>query len=300
MKRWTLILISIPFLGMATSCAVFNCRYKSWNHKVSRTPDGVLEFARAKTYGSGDTAVLMVHGFGDGPHVWNALAPELAARGFTVRAMRLPGWNEPMEVKRNTGPDDWEAAIVREAEALRDEHGRLVVMAHSLGGCLTTVLAQDGRLPADALILYAPMFAISNDRSPLLDTDTWFKIGDRILPDRMIIESLFPDHARRVKPRPKTRRDPFVPKTLYRGLYREMEVRAEQEPSISHPVRLVLPGEDRVVRSGVSRDWFEALEAPAKTLWTEEPAGHVLPLDVETLAEVDRIVIWLREQGIAP
>ncbi|MDA3874769.1 MAG: alpha/beta fold hydrolase [Kiritimatiellae bacterium] len=298
--RRLLVISGGLFLLPLCSCAVFTYRYNSWDKNVTRTPEGVLEFAQASTRGHGDNALLLVHGFGDGPHVWNHLAPELARKGYTVRAMRLPGWNEPIETKRNITLDDWERAIQRELVELNDTHNKVGVLAHSMGGCLVTVLAQKNQLDADALVLYAPMFEVSSARSPILKTSTWFKIGDTILPERMIIESMFADHARVNKPRPKTRRDPFSPLNIFRLLYADMDRFDAQTPSISIPVRLVLPGKDRVVHSPRSRQWFDSLRAESKTLHEETPAGHVLPLDVDVLAEVDRLTIWLSEQGIAP
>lgn len=289
-------LILLPFC----SCAVFTYRYHSWEKNVTRTPEGVLEFAQASTRGNGKHALLLVHGFGDGPQVWNHLAPELAQKGYTVRAMRLPGWNEPAEAKRDITLSDWEHAIQTELQELKDTHEKVGVMAHSMGGCLVTVLAQKNQLDADAMVLYAPMFEISSARSPLLKTSTWFKIGDQILPEDMIIESLFADHARVNEPRPKTQRDPFSPLSFFRLLYAEMDRFNAQTPAISIPVRLVLPGEDRVVCTRRSREWFESLQTESKTLHEELPAGHVLPLDVDVLAEVDRLTVWLSEQGIAP
>jgi alpha-beta hydrolase superfamily lysophospholipase len=301
--KWlrNLLLITFSlFLLPLCSCAVLNYRYQSWENNVTRTPEGVLDFAQATTRGNGKHALLLVHGFGDGPHVWNHLAPELAGKGYTVRAMRLPGWNESVEAKRDISLENWEQAVQKELKELRNTHAKVGVMAHSMGGCLVTVLAQQDQLDADALVLYAPMFEVSSARSPLLKTSTWFKIGDRILPEGMIIESLFADHARVNKPRPKTRRDPFNPLNIFRNLYAEMNRFEAQTPSISMPVRLVLPGEDRVVRTSRSLEWFESLEADSKTLHKETPAGHVLPLDVDVLAEANRLTVWLTEQGIAP
>jgi len=292
--------LALPLLMGFTSCAVFKCRYESWNQKVVRGPDGVIQAAQARSWGSGDHALLLVHGFGDGPHVWKKLGPELAERGYRVRAMRLPGWNEPIEVKRDIKLADWEHAIIDEAQRLKQEHDKVAVLAHSLGGCISTKLVQSGDLPADALVLYAPMFGVSSERSPLLDTRTWYRIGDLVLPDDMILESLFPDHARVTEPRPRTERDPFVPVGMYHLLYTEMDRRDAQVPIIRIPVRLVLPGEDRVVDSPKARAWFHNLTAPTKTLYTDDPSGHVLPLDIDKLAEADRLVIWLTEQGITP
>lgn len=287
-------------LSIICSCTTMKYRHQQWEKTVTRSPDGLLDFAQPKAYGHGDHALLLVHGFGDSPAVWSALAPELARRGYFVYAMRLPGWGEPIDQKRNLTLDDWEEAIIREVEILNQNHTRVAVLAHSLGGCLSTVIAQDQRLPANALVLYAPMLEVSSARSPLLKTRTWFKIGDKILPDKMIIESLFSDHARVTQPRPKSQRDPFNPKNIFRMLYAEMDRFATQAPEMNLPLRLVLPGEDRVVETQRAREWFNILQAPDKDLYIEEPAGHVMPLDMDVLAESDRLVIWLTQQGIAP
>jgi alpha-beta hydrolase superfamily lysophospholipase len=224
----------------------------------------------------------------------------MVEKGFTVRSLRLPGWNEPIDVKRNTATEDWHQHILSEMTELRQTHETVVVLAHSMGGCLTTVLTQSGQLQPDALVLYAPMFGVSNARSPLLKTRTWFEMGKYILPDSMIMESIFPDHARVIEPRPKTQRDPFVPVSFYKMLYAEMDVWESQPARTSCPVRLVLPGEDRVVDSEKANRWFEALEAPVKIRTVLEKTGHVLPLDLDAWAESDRLFKWLTEQGIAP
>lgn len=283
-----------------TACTTMKVRHHQWEKSVTRTADGILDFAQPQHYGQGNQALLLVHGFGDSPSVWSALAPELAKQGYDVYAMRLPGWGESIARKREISLDDWESAIIENITLLREDHEKVAVLAHSLGGCLSTVLAQSNRLPADALVLYAPMLEVSSARSPLLKTRTWFKIGDKILPDSMIIESLFADHARVIQPRPKSERDPFSPKNIFKMIYAEMDRFEAQPPEMQIPLRLVLPGEDRVIKSERSLAWFKTLQSPTKTLYIDEPSGHVLPLDMDVLAESDRLVIWLTEQGIAP
>jgi carboxylesterase len=286
-----LLIILLPF----GACAVFNLRYKAWEQDISRDKSGVACFALPYTLQGNTTALLLIHGFGDSPQVWSSLAPELANKGYTVRAMRLPGWGEPPEVKRRLTLEQWVNAIQEEIDTLQTHHHSIVVLAHSMSGALTTCLAQAERLSIDALILYAPMFGVSNRRSPILSTRSWFEIADRILPPRMLIESLFSDHVRVNSPRPRTLRDPFVPKNMYRLLYAIMDGLQSQPSRIDFPVRLVLPGEDPVVRSDLARTWFESLKAPSKTLHIEKDAGHVIPLDLDCSREADRIHLWIQE-----
>jgi len=294
---WLSGLLAALLLPMG-ACAVFNVRYRSWDRGIERKEDGVAVFALPYTLGEGDTALLLVHGFGDSPQVWSRLAPELAERGYTVRAMRLPGWGEPPAVKRTLTREQTFGAIESEIEALREAHEHVAVLAHSMGGALTLWLAVQDRLDTDGLVLYAPMFEISDERSPVLSTRQWFEAGDRILPRRMLVESLFPDHTRVHPPRPRTLRDPFVPNHIYRLLYQTMDELRKAAATMDVPVHLVLPGEDRVVRSDAASEWFESLTAPVKTLHIEEPAGHVLPLDLNFSREADRIHLWIQRHVI--
>jgi len=291
--RWVLLLI---LLGYTSACGIFRLRHHRWEQQVTRTPEGILEHSLPFTLAGGDDALLLVHGFGDGPGIWQTLAPGLQAEGFTVRAMRLPGWGESPAVKRGIRRADWEAAIVQELETLRTHHRRVGVLAHSLGGCLTALLAAQQALPADGLILYAPMVAVSNARSPVLPARTWHEIGRRIVPGGMLIESLFSDHARVIEPRPRSERDPFVPAGLFIELYSAMDALQAAPRALSIPLRMVLPGEDDVIDLQAARQWLEELTAPAAELYVEEAAGHVLPLEVDPELEAARIRRWFDEK----
>ncbi len=299
LTRFFRILAGLLLLPLG-ACAIFNARYNRWERKVTRNEDDVADFAEEFHQGEGKTAILMIHGFGDGPGAWKGLAPALANKGFHCRAIRLPGWGEPVEVKRGIERKDWLMKIETEVAQLQAGHEHVVVMAHSMGACLAGFMAQSGRLNADALILYAPMFAVSDARSPILPTRRWHAIGSAILPDDMVVESLFQDDARVGEPRPKTERDPFVPLHVFDVLYDLMDDFMEQEARVDLPVCLVLPGEDRVVRSDVSRAWFEKLDAPVKTLREQKEAGHVLPLDLHFDRESDRVALWLRKNIKGP
>lgn len=272
---------------------MFQTRYRHWNKQIERDEEGIALFARPRSYEGGPAAILLVHGFGDGPQVWESLAPALNAEGFTVRALRLPGWGEPPQAKQKITRQDWLQHIRDEIAELRGEYSSVFVAAHSMGGCLSALLAVRGDLDADGLILYAPMFGVSNARSPLLPTRTWFEIGDKILPDRMLVESLFPDHARVNEPRPRTRRDPFVPARIFGELYAAMDELALESARVPFPVRLVLPGKDHVIDLQTARTWYETLESPSKTLHMEDPAGHVLPLDMDPSLEARRVSEWV-------
>lgn len=297
----TLGILAAVWVGaMISSCAVFNWRYQQWNAEVVRNDAGVLSHAEARSFGHGDHALLLIHGFGDGPHVWDPLALELEAQGFAVRCMRLPGWNEPIEVKRRIQLEDWEEAVTREFNALSATHKSTGILAHSLGGALAVSMVQSGALQPEALVLYAPMFAISNDRSPLLPTRTWFRIGQTLLPDGMILESLFEEQSETGRARPRTRRDPFVPVHLYKEIYRLIDRNKNSSPVLPCPVRLVLPANDRVVDSKAASRWLTSIQAPSSQVVTPPRTGHLLPLDLDPQQESQQIKTWYHAQRLLP
>lgn len=290
------VLLLIP----VSSCAVFSYRASRWEKTVTRDPDGVLAHARARTWEGDGTSILLVHGFGDGPHVWNELGPPLASEGFHVRAMRLPGWNEPIEVKRTVTRDDWRNAVLQEAARLNERQRPLIIMAHSLGGCIVSDLIQAGRLQPDALVLYAPLFRVSDARSPLVSSRSWFQVGRKVLPDSFIIESLFDEQASTGTARPKSKRDPFNPKNIFIQMFALMDERAENPTTAPCPVLLIVTDQDKVINTSVALNWFEELDAPEKTLRRESDSGHAMPLDVEILAETEKLLHWFTTQGITP
>lgn len=292
---WLCVLAGLGLLAFVPS-AFFSYRHYRWERQIVRDEDGVARFSRPFSVGEGDVAILLVHGFGDGPGAWDRLAPALANEDFHVRAMRLPGWGEPVSAKRALETDDWEQAIQREVRTLRDAHEAVIVAGHSLGGCVSAHLALQNQLEADALILYAPMLAVSDARSPVLSARRWSEIGEAILPPGMLVESLFDDDVRVAQPRPRTLRDPFVPLSLFSLLYDAIDAVTEAPASFTVPVRVVLPEQDKVVRSDVTRAWFEELEAPNKTLLDIPGAGHVLPLDMDPEVEAGRIRTWWEQR----
>lgn len=305
-KRFTKI-IKPAIIGLlliclipVSSCAMFSYRARRWEKTVSRDPDGVLSFARARTWEGHGPSLLLVHGFGDGPHVWKTLGPELAQRGFHVRAMRLPGLNEPIDVKREVSRDDWRQAVTSEAAALEERGQPVVVMAHSMGACIVSDLVQGGTLKPDALILYAPLFRVADDRSPVLSSRGWFNIGKVLLPDSFIVESIFDEQAAEGTARPKSERDPFNPKNIFEQMFALMDERSEKPLKISCPILVVVTEQDKVINTPVALTWLDNLTAPAKTLRQEPQAGHAMPIDLDPETETNYLTHWLNEQGLTP
>src|SRR5579871_5198861 len=91
--KWLLLVpvaIPVAWLGLDFSYSLLvQFQYARWEAGIVRDPDGVRRGCREFTVGRGDTALLLIHGFSDSPAVFRRMAPDLAARGFACRAMRL-------------------------------------------------------------------------------------------------------------------------------------------------------------------------------------------------------------------
>lgn len=90
--------------------------------------------------GSGEQAVVAVHGFTGCPAHWRLLAPGLAERGLTVRAPLLPGHGTRPEELEVVTVDDWVAAVVEAGREVADAR-RVHLVGLSLGGLLALLAA---------------------------------------------------------------------------------------------------------------------------------------------------------------
>jgi pimeloyl-ACP methyl ester carboxylesterase len=104
--------------------------------------------------GSGDTAVLLLHGIGGGRSIWNDAASgttrALAAAGYRALALDFPGYGDSLAL----GPPDMDrlvgavAALVGHAAARR-----VALVGHSMGGMVAQELVARGAVTVDALVL---------------------------------------------------------------------------------------------------------------------------------------------------
>jgi carboxylesterase len=121
-------------------------------------------------------AVLLIHGFAGATNNFGQLPELLAAEGFRVRAMRLPGHGTSPRNLRRTEPGELVDAVMHEVDALDARHDRVVVVGHSMGGALGTLAAAQGHV--DGLVLAAPYFQITRRWYYILPPETWIQVGN--------------------------------------------------------------------------------------------------------------------------
>lgn len=130
--------------------------------------------------GTGDDAVLLVHGFPGTPAEMRPLANRLHERGWRVKGILLPGFGIEIDTLAERTCEDWIGAVTTALTGLQREHHRVIVVGHSLGGALT--LAASGRLagqggqsgtPVDRVLL-SPFWKLNHVLWPLIPVITTF------------------------------------------------------------------------------------------------------------------------------
>ena len=155
------------------------------SHKDSteaRNPDtGVLLGAEQYNLGSSESngAVLMVHGFLGAGNNFNDLPERLAGLGWYVRVMRLPGHGTSPRDLEHVNADTLIQSVLTELNDLQSTHNRVVLLGHSMGGTLCTLVASQHTV--DRLILCAPYFGVTYKKHYILKPEVWTFISRPIL-----------------------------------------------------------------------------------------------------------------------
>ena len=116
-----------------------------------------------RTWGNGDRTALLLHGLGSNSGTWNAVGPALAARGYRVVAVDLPG--------HGRSPRDPQATVENVVGTLLAavEPRPALAVGFSLGGLILSA-AVDRLRPQRAVYVDIPLGAatIKPDRAELL------------------------------------------------------------------------------------------------------------------------------------
>ncbi len=254
-------------------------RYDHWEGVVKRDADGVREGCQEFTVGTADSALLLVHGFADSPAVFKRMAPALAARGFTCRAMRLPHFATPLESYRHTTAAQWRDAVRAELRALRANHGHVAIVAHSLGAAVTLDCLAESEDQPDAVALLAPLVEVSAEHSPLLPPRAWQQFLDHALVFTDCVG--LPTTPCLADPGAAAfcKGDPFVPLGVFREMFDLVERNRKRGPVIREPLYVALAEHDGVIDNQAAERLFAASPSQRKQLRHVAGASHVLPLD---------------------
>lgn len=235
--------------------------------------------------GTGDDAVLLIHGLGGSPYDLRPLAEALAAQGMHSEAPLLPGHGgstDGAEIDEN----DWLRVGASALERLNERGGSVFIVGFSMGGALAIRLAASRPELVDGLILLAPALAL---RGPS-------RIFRMIFRHRSL-SSLLPriekgpgDLCDRSVAMPKAAPLP----TRWAGaLDRTIEAARTSLPQVRAPALVLWGARDRVVPKGAAVEAAKGVGSGPAPLVILERSAHQLALDYDREEVAAKVVSFL-------
>lgn len=289
-KRWSRRLLFV-FVAICILLVIADLGYsifvhsklRSWESKCVRNSEGVRQGCEAFSLGpkSSPTALLLVHGIGDSPHIYRKVAKYLSEQGLYCRSMRLKGFGESVENYSKATIDDWLGSVESEVKELRKEFKKVVIVAHSLGGAVSIRFIADRREAIDGLILAAPAIEVSSQRSPVLKVRVWHQVLRRILIFTRTTYSPFGVDAVDESERVNELQTPFAPLKLIDRVFVLLNWNRNDAGKVEVPTLMVLAEKDKVIDNGAAREFFKELGSDRKELLVLDNSAHAIPVDYQ-------------------
>lgn len=252
-------------------------RYFFWNRRVVRSPSGLLEHAEEFICGSGETAVLFIHGFADLPYSWTRVTERLTnSYDFTCCAMRVPRWGTELSVARGATLEEIRAAVDNKINELKTDHQHIWLVGHSLGCAIAIDAVARHQENIAGIVTLAPLLRVSNKRVPIFTPHFWYNLGTRTLWLARTFESPFTERLTAVDdPEFTYAVDKFIPYAVYDILFEIKKSNQSIELPQSIPIFCAISARDKVVDNNAALEWYEHLLNP-KALYVDQDAAHAL------------------------
>lgn len=241
-------------------------------------------------------AVLLVHGFTGTPHEIEPLADPLAAAGFGVLGLRLPGHGTPESGEPNEW-NAWDQAVNDGFLELATRHPGLpcAVVGLSMGALLALELARQKSDAVRSIVAISPAVTLP----PVIRAAFWLAartFGERgrrrLLPKG---QSDIADEVVRAS-HPKSPPFPVAAALSFNEL--RLAVRG-RVGAVVQPQLIVHSVRDRTCPVAGAHWLARNTGAHDVELCILERSGHVIPVDVERAHATERIVAFL-ERTLAP
>lgn len=292
-----LLLLGVWLAGDFVYSRTIAWRAGRWERSLRRDPDGVRPEARDFTVGSGEPAVLLIHGFGDAPPIFRPLAERLASRGITCRVMRVPGFGVPVKAARGIGLADWRRAVDGEVDALNAVHARVWAVGHSLGATLALDAALRRPEAVAGVGLLSPLLEVSSRRTLGIPPRWIYEGMRRLLVFTDAVEPFYPLDARDPAARAYEYHDLFLPISIYAPVFELLDDVRPRAADLAAPVFLAYSPDDCVVNPAIATCVCGRMHAARKAQLALPDAGHVLPLDYGHDRLADALADFIRAAG---
>lgn len=297
--RWR-SLLACGFVFLAVMLTVFNLvsdpMVTRYERRAARDPGSpFLKGMSPRTLGSADCgrAVLFIHGFTGGQSNFHDLPDRVAAEGWYVRTMCLPGHGTSPRDFERTSADAMTAGVLEEVRKLKSGFPRVVLVGHSMGGALATLVAAEAEV--DGLVLCSPFFGLSLDDTLGISTAGIIRAAATLLrwvPGR-------PGHGpvNKVENRPFIDAYEWIPS---QGGLAALDLcdranAADVLRRIQAPLLLIHSRADTVTSPRAAEAAVERMASASREIIWLEKSDHVIFWDYEESTVVDSVLRYLKE-----
>lgn len=152
---WSLVILAVALAGAARITAARRAE-RAYAERRPPAANGIVPGSEGFTLpGSGERALLLLHGSGDTPQTLRYLADRLHGEGFTIRAPLLPGHGRGLRDFATATAADYARAAGSELDELLAHYQWVGIIGLSMGGALGARLTAE-RPDVRALVLLAP------------------------------------------------------------------------------------------------------------------------------------------------
>jgi alpha-beta hydrolase superfamily lysophospholipase len=264
-----------------------------------RCPDGVSLHLKHWECDQSTRGVLIIHGLGEHGGRYEPLARVLNKNGYSVFAPDLRGHGKSPGIRGHIA--SWALYIedihtcVREIKKGAPPNSSLSLFGHSMGGLIAITAAETLAKEINNLIISSPCLRPAKPPGPAIRLIA--KMGALIKPETTVDNGLDPRDLTHVKDEVVAyQTDPLVHPKISFGLYAEMSKamnRAKRIKALSMPTFLILGGKDPICDARVSRQWFDCLTSPTKTLKEYPKAYHEVLNEWERDRTFSDIISWI-------
>ena len=171
---------STPPLGQS-SFAQYRQQTIEWmqQHRTFQTDDHATELEwnaphEWRPAGKPKSGILLVHGLGDSPWSFNDIGTTLAAQGFLVRTVLLPGHGTQPSDMLDVSLKQWQQVVREQTQILTREVPKVYLGGFSTGANLVLDYAYQHDEIA-GLVLFSPAFRPDNTYAWVTQYIGWFK-----------------------------------------------------------------------------------------------------------------------------
>jgi esterase/lipase len=203
----------------------------------------------------------------------------------------------PIERYAKATKEEWLAEVKSEIQTLRENHVRVAIVAHSLGGAVTISCLLEDPEAVDAVVLIAPAVEVSDRRSPLLSTRAWHEIAKWLLPFTKITSSPFTNDCHDIAAGDYAGRTTFTPLAVADQTFQLVDANRGRAAEFKTPLMMVLAKDDQVIDWEAAERFYQEASSEPKTIRFMEDCGHAIPVDNGWEDLTREVADFLREPG---